>query len=144
MGEHHCFEWPQKQIYTMRSSLKGRSDWWPDKRSKGQQIENRKKWDNRSKINIYSYWLKLSIICELQNNYPITAITRKPWPCLSGPWDLIWIYHNRTKQHNRTCYMLYNKWALKSDWPIRNLNYFYFRSVVPIFAFDLLSFNLLS
>ena len=27
---------------------------------------------------------------------PHLAMRRGPWQCLSGPWDLIWIYHNRT------------------------------------------------
>ena len=48
----------------------------------GQYIERptdrkAKNWDNRSKINLYSYWLKLSIICELQYNYHITAIAAR-------------------------------------------------------------------
>ena len=41
---------------------------------------------------------------------------------MPGPWDLIRIYHNQTKNNNRTCYMLHNIWALKSNWPIRILN----------------------
>ena len=39
-----------------------------------------KNWDNRSKINLCSYWLKLSIICEQQYNYYIMAMPREPWP----------------------------------------------------------------
>ena len=108
----------------LRATFLLTSHFWPDSRLKAQQIKNKKNWDSRSKINLYSYWLKLSIICELQYNYHITAMPHKPRPCLSGPWDLILICHNRTIYQNRTCYTLYNKWALKSDWPIRNLKNF--------------------
>ena len=109
-SEYCSFQLINSRNFVVEVYFKG----WPDNRSKRQQIKNRKI-GTRSKINLYSYWLKLSIICDLN-----IITTLGPW--LNDPWDLIWIYHNRTKELNRTCYTLYNKWALKSDWPIRNLN----------------------
>ena len=55
-----------------------------------ENISKQKNWDNRSKDKLYSYWLKLSIISELQYNNQIMAMRRRqPWPLLSGPLDLI-------------------------------------------------------
>ena len=85
--------------------------------------KDKKNRDNRSKIKLYSHWLKLSDIWELSQNYRI-------WPCLvsNGHYALaareIWYeYHDRTKYHDGTCYALYYQCPLKSDCPIRKLKH---------------------
>ena len=88
--------------------------WWPtwrlaDNQKTGNLTDNlnkiSKKFYSEAVIGNFKTFRKRTAVfsstsVSVVESYIFTASGHAswPWPCLSGPWDLIWIYHNRNTE----------------------------------------------